>query len=91
MDNSGLIHSEFLDSIGPHLNQIRLAPFHLPSVGTKYKTTSLAHLFTYPMRMLADLLWGSLFKLTFLGFGLLVIAKVFDLGVELQREQKMTI
>jgi hypothetical protein len=38
-----------------------------------------------------DLLWGSLFKLTFLGFGLLVIAKVFDLGVELQREQKMTI
>ena len=38
-----------------------------------------------------DLLWGSLFKLTFLGFGILVIAKVFDLGVELQREQKMTI
>ena len=39
----------------------------------------------------ADLLWGSLFKLTFLGFSLLVIAKVFDLGVELQRDQKMTI
>lgn len=39
----------------------------------------------------ADLLWGSLFKLTFLGFGLLVIAKVFDLGLELQRDQKMTI
>ena len=39
----------------------------------------------------ADLLWGSLFKLIFLGFGLLVIAKVFDLGVELQRDKRMTI
>ena len=38
-----------------------------------------------------DLLWGSLFKMIFLGFGLLVIAKVFELGVELQRDQKMTI
>lgn len=38
-----------------------------------------------------NILWGSLFKLIFLGFGILVIAKVFELGVELQHEQKLTI
>jgi len=40
---------------------------------------------------LGDIFWGSLFKLTFLGFGILVIAKVFELGVVLKDEQKLTI
>lgn len=38
-----------------------------------------------------DMLRASLFKLIFLGFGLLVIAKVFELGKELERDQKLTI
>lgn len=38
-----------------------------------------------------DMLRGSLFELVFLGFVLLVIAKVFELGVEPLRDQKLTI
>jgi hypothetical protein len=46
---------------------------------------------TFSTTDLGDILWGSLFKLTFLGFGILVIAKVFELGVVLKDEQKLTI
>ncbi len=46
---------------------------------------------TIQVEDLGYLLLGGLFKLIFLGFGLLVIAKVFDLGVELQHEKRMTI
>lgn len=46
---------------------------------------------TFAAMDFVNILWGSLFKLTFLGFGILVIAKVFELGVVLQDEQKLTI
>ncbi len=46
---------------------------------------------TFATTDFVDILWGSLFKLTFLGFGILVIAKVFELGVVLKDEQKLTI
>lgn len=38
-----------------------------------------------------DLVWGSFFKWLFLGFGVLVIAKVFERGVSIQRDQSLTI
>ena len=46
---------------------------------------------TFATKDFVDILWGSLFKLTFLGLGILVIAKVFELGVVLKDEQKLTI
>lgn len=46
---------------------------------------------SFPRIDFVDILWGSLFKLTFLGFGILVIAKVFELGVVLKDEQNLTI
>jgi hypothetical protein len=46
---------------------------------------------TFGTVVFVELLWSSVFKFIFLGFGLLVIAKVFDLGVELQRDKRMTI
>ncbi len=38
-----------------------------------------------------DLVWGGFFKWLFLGFGVLVIAKVFERGVSIQRDQSLTI
>jgi len=38
-----------------------------------------------------DLVWGGFFKLLFIGLGILVIAKVFESGIELQKEKSLTI
>lgn len=38
-----------------------------------------------------DLVWGGFFKLLFIGLGILVIAKVFESGLELQKEKSLTI
>jgi len=38
-----------------------------------------------------DLIWDGLFKLLLIGLGILVIAKVFESGLELQKEKNLTI
>jgi len=37
------------------------------------------------------LIWDGLFKLLLIGLGILVIAKVFESGLELQKEKNLTI